>query len=281
MPALEPFFSWWRLARECGVVLFIVSYIVMALAVVSRPHSGQLNAFSGTPTGRSHVATSCDVKPLVRVQCARTAHFWRVREDETIAADEHPGHTLFRIEPATASDPYNTSFVLRHMSSMRLVTVGPPGAAHEYALKLGPLVLETPFELFTVEGASIKANGIGGFVNHQYLTPTLEIRARGDKQPFAPLFRESAATKLYFRQVPCAPEDDVESILLHVLDLVARKTTSKHIEHLVGEATGHRRGFVPSVYSVLRNASRKVARSGADWDKSPRASRVSRTIAAG
>jgi hypothetical protein len=215
MAVAEPFFSWARLAREGCVLYFLISYAIMAwlLFSLAPPSEGVIRT---DPMGAVAARRGgCGSRPQVHVQCGRTGMYWTVRDGEIVKADEVPAQTVFRVEPVPEIAGQNHSFALRHLETLRLVTVAPPGSAHAFMLKLGPLKVETKFELFTVHSLSIRSNGIGGLINHRDRT---SVRAHGNVEPWAPMEVETATTRIIFRETACLQPHIVEDALLRMVD---------------------------------------------------------------
>lgn len=221
---IEPFFSWARLVRECLVLGFIISYIMMCLhfltgaapqtTLVMQPTAGA--AANAEPFRLPKGASTCGNRPRVYVQCARTGLYWRLSDrDGVIVADESPPETPFRIEPVSSDESTNASFAIRHLSSLQLISVVPPGDPNAYVLRLGPLRPRSAHELFTVRGASLWSNGVGSLINHRERTA---VRAHGNTEPWQPLTVETYSTRVYFRLLPCDDPYAVENALLEMVD---------------------------------------------------------------
>jgi hypothetical protein len=212
----EPFFSYARLARECCVLGFLISYVLMAwLLFISVAPSVESVIVANPMTHVSARRGGCGARPHVKVQSGRTGMYWAVRELEgaIIVADEAPPRaSVFRIEPvALDAGGANISFAIRHLETLRLLTVNPPGTKGEYMLRLGPLRPETPFDLFTVQSLSVRSNGVGGFINHR---DRIHVRAHGNIEPWAPMQVESSTTRIIFRELACENPYLVEDALL-------------------------------------------------------------------
>lgn len=219
----EPFFSWGRLCRECCVLGFIVSWVLMAWLLFSAspgaPESvlveSSLMASMATRRG-----SGCGNRPRVHVQSTRSGMYWAVRAGNVIVADEAHPQTVFRIEPIAELDSANTSFAIRHVETLRLVSVNPPGSDGEFMLRLGPLRVETPFELFTVRSLSIESVGIGGLINHRDRT---QVRAHGNVEPWQPMQIETTATRIILREIACQNPHLLEDALIGMLDALRKQ----------------------------------------------------------
>jgi hypothetical protein len=210
--------------RELCILGFIISYIIMVwlLLSLSPPVDSIIDS---NPISRIAARRmSCGVRPRVHVQCGRTGWYWGISEGNIVAADEHPAQTVFRIEPVPDPTGQNGSFAIRHLETLRLLTVMPPGATDAYMLKLGPLKLETEFELFTVASLSIRSNGIGGLINHRDRTA---VRAHGNVEPWAPMLIETVTTRIVLRELPCDDPYMVEDTLLNMVDALRKSAHAK------------------------------------------------------
>lgn len=197
------------------MLYFLISYAIMAwlLFSLTPPPEGVISA---DPMGAVAARRGgCGSRPQVHVQCGRTGMYWAVREGEIVKADEVPARTIFRVEPVPENLGANHSFALRHLETLRLVTVVPPGSAQAFMLKLGPIKVETKYELFTVHSLSIRSNGIGGLINHRDRT---SVRAHGNVEPWAPMDVETATTRIIFRETACLRPHIVEDALLRMVD---------------------------------------------------------------
>lgn len=218
----EPFFSWSRLVRECLCIGFVVSYVVIACLLLSSSPSvpeGVLLESSPIESLGSRRG-GCANRPRVHVQCGRSGMYWTVREGGIVFADEVHPQTLFRIEPVADPDGANTSFAIRHVESLRLVTVSAPGSDGEYILRLGPLRAATPYDLFAVRSLSLLSVGVGGFVNHRERT---KVRAHGNVEPWQPMRVETATTRIILREVACHNPHLVEDALLGMVDALQQR----------------------------------------------------------
>ncbi|KAJ1617649.1 hypothetical protein T492DRAFT_1098198 [Pavlovales sp. CCMP2436] len=213
----EPFFSWCRLVRECCGFGFIVSYLLMFGLIIS-------GAFSPSATGVMPMSTMpspctvCGARRGVYIQAGRTGLYWAVREGGVVVADDKEPSTVFRIEPVAGGN--NSSFALRHLETLRLLTVSPPRVKDEYMLRLGPLRPETPYDLFTVQSLSIRSVGAGGYVNHR---DRIHVRAHGNIEPWSPMQVESTTTRIVFRLASCENPYQVEDTFLGMVHKLQKR----------------------------------------------------------
>ncbi|KAG8470440.1 hypothetical protein KFE25_008861 [Diacronema lutheri] len=166
-----------------------------------------------------HIRAACASRPRVHVQSGRSGMYWAARDGGVIVADEPQPRTVFRIEPFAGAESSNGSFAIRHVETLRLVTVNPPGSEGAYMLRLGPLRVESPYELFAVRSLSIVSVGIGGFINHRDRT---QVRAHGNVEPWQSMQVETATTRIILRELACTNPHIVEDALLGMLDTLQK-----------------------------------------------------------
>ena len=176
-----PLFSSRRLALECAILLFILSWLA-ALGVLFASRYEECRGAQASHYGR-----------FVNIASASGALSWTVGRDGVLGTTRHhPANATFLVEYRGGDKSW---FCLRALPELRVVEAVPPrGGPQEWMLRLGRIGCTGAAEqLFQYRGRSMYSKGVDGYVN---LRDWQHLRVHGDRMPWTPMRKESRMTRV-------------------------------------------------------------------------------------